>query len=124
MNIFCAEIQPCLVSNSLAGVAYEEKSITLIFTTGKITGDNQCFDIAIYRTVIVKDTEFFSVNLTSSDFAVIIPPGYESTIVTIYNDPANSKLHVPFVILSFSVLSADCVAFNSNFLCPQNILGS
>ena len=65
--------------------------MTLTFTSGQTTGDSQCFSIAIYRVLIVKDTEFFSVNLTSTDSAVLIPPVYDSTIVTIYNNPENSK---------------------------------
>lgn len=79
--------------NSKAGVAYEKKSMELMFTTGQMTGDSMCFEIAIYHTVIVKDTEFFSVNFTSTDVAFEIPTGYESTIVTIYND---SELHILF----------------------------
>ena len=50
--------------------------------------------IAIYHSVVVEDTKFFSVNLTTTDVAVVIPKGYDSSIVTIYDDPDDSEFSV------------------------------
>lgn len=78
-------------SFSTAGSDYGDIITTLIFTSGLQTGDSQCFMISIYHSVVVEDTEFFFANLTTSDPAVIIPRGYDSTIITIYDDPEDSE---------------------------------
>ena len=97
-------------SNFTAFFDYEEKSLTLTFSSGQKTGDSQCFMVAIYHSVVVEDTKIFSVNLTTTDSAVVIPEEYDSTIVTIYDDPDDSEF-------SFRIISKEIVVQNVHRMC-------
>ena len=63
--------------------------------------------------MVVEDTKFFSVNLTTTDSAVLLPAEYGSTIVTIYDDPDDSEL-----------VNKHEIQYSYNVACLSNVFAS